>query len=205
MSELETVYDENEWEEKNEGDEEVSTGVVYQPTDDLTPVVRVDKCPQFDGDKNQQALYCNAMINKALTFERTAYLVIGQHLSYINDNKLWKYFGTHIERFEDYLKDNNFEVKIAYEYMRVWKVFKDELSLTNGVPMWKLIGIAHLKKKTSLPLTELVSALKELPTSEFRDEIRSIKGGASFLECNHENQEVWARCETCHKFFKVEK
>lgn len=185
-------------------DLEMSTNVHSESTDvhkDDEESTNVHKTLE---EYRQMAYYRGSLVADALRFERSAYLAIGQNLTIINKIKLWKYMGPHIERFEDFLKDNNLGVKIAYEYMRVWDVFKDYTHLTEGLPLWKLIGIAHLKRKTSIMLEDLVSQLSGLTYADFKDEIKSIKGGTSYLECDHEEQEVWAKCKKCGKFFKVD-
>jgi hypothetical protein len=53
-------------------------------------------------------------------------------------------------------------------------------------------------------LEDLVSQLSGLTYADFKDEIKSIKGGTSYLDCDHEEQEVWAKCKKCGKFFKVD-
>ena len=130
-------------------------------------------------------------------------LIIGKCLSEIAVNDLWKEYGSHLETFDDFLKEIVIPKSTGHHYMRVWEVFGEYLT-ANGLAiptrrLIKLLPIATEKNKE-----ELLHKAEILSDADFSKEIAEEKG---IIDCDHpeDQRQYFYQCKLCKQWVKIDK
>jgi len=130
------------------------------------------------------------------------FIVLGGLLSRVYKDELWKYYGEHLESFEDYLKEKSIKRSTGYQYMRVFEEFKDFLTASDTVPVRRLVKL--LPHTDKIDKEKWVNKARLLPAEGFNNEIRELKGKTTTDECDHPliKQSFFTKCKECGKFIK---
>lgn len=138
----------------------------------------------------------------------TAWLKLGMMWRFIIKNKIYKFYGEHINNANDFLRELNLNIKRREieTYAQMAGMF-GELMRQNGVvpPIRKLVMIAPFCRQESPDeRPEWFHKVMALPTSALEDEIREARGGVPRDTCLHlpQKQEVWTRCGVCGKWLE---
>lgn len=155
-------------------------------------------------EKAQLAFSLTEEIRSAKQGAVSNFLIIGKNLVKLQEEKLWRYYGGHLQRFEDFLREIKIGVATAYNLMAIWRSF-GEIITSKGLEVcyFSLVKLLPIVKRGEDKETWLQRAV-DLTPQDFNDEIRIAKGGISYLDCPHEGFDYFKRCKKCNKFFKYE-
>ena len=131
------------------------------------------------------------------------FLVIGRDLDMIQKEKLWSYYGNHLENFNMFLTEIGFRAATAWNCIRIWRTFGSYKNLeVNYFSLVKLLPVVNESNKD-----EWLEKARVLTPSDFNDEIRIAKGRISQLVCSHPNEkrEYYYRCGICQKWIRINK
>jgi hypothetical protein len=144
-------------------------------------------------------------IEQAKTETVKGFLIIGRNLDTIQKEKLYGYYGSHIENFEMFLKEIGIKHGTAFNCIRIWRAFGAYKNLYALPDYFRLVMLLPLAEKLNEEeKEEWITKAKELTFSDFRDEIRIARGKISELDCKHDGEkDFFFRCKICGKFVKV--
>ena len=130
-------------------------------------------------------------------------LTIGKCLSDIATNDLWKEYGSHLENFDDFLKEIVIPKSSGHHYMRVWEKFGEYL-MANGLalPIRRLIKLLPIATEENKE--ELLHKAEILSDADFSKEIAEEKG---IVDCEHpiEDRKYFYQCGRCKSWIKINK
>ena len=136
-----------------------------------------------------------------------SFLVIGKNLDIIQKEKIWQYYGEHLERFDDFLKEIRIGRATAYNCMAIWREFGQLLISKNlDVDYFRLVRLLPVVKEND-DKEEWLNKADTLTIQGFNDEIKEAKGFSTTDTCNHpeEEREYFWRCKRCGKWAKIKK
>ena len=130
-------------------------------------------------------------------------LTIGKCLSDIAVNDLWKEYGSHLENFDDFLKEIVIPKSTGHHYMRVWDTFGEYL-MANGLalPIRRLIKLLPIATEENKE--ELLHKAEILSDADFSKEIAEEKG---IIDCQHpeDQRQYFYQCKVCKQWVKLDK
>uniref|UniRef100_A0A7C3SND5 Uncharacterized protein n=1 Tax=Dictyoglomus turgidum TaxID=513050 RepID=A0A7C3SND5_9BACT len=145
-------------------------------------------------------------IQKAKEETVKGFLIIGKNLDIIQRERLYIYYGEHIQNFEMFLKEIGIKHGTAFNLIRIWRTFGEIITYKNlYVDYFRLVKLLPVAKDLSdEEKEEWLDKANSLTFSDFEDEIGKAKGKISELECQHpdEEQELYTRCKICGKWIK---
>jgi hypothetical protein len=133
-----------------------------------------------------------------------SFLLIGRNLYAIKEKNLFKYYGEHIESFNDFLKEINIKRASGYNYIAVYKTFGQIIEQKNlDVEYTRLLKLLPIVKKKGEKEEWLYKA-QDLPVEAFANEIREAKGKIPMdkCDCPEDEQIIYTRCNICNKWRK---
>jgi len=131
------------------------------------------------------------------------FLDIGRILNIIQTDKLWQFYGSHIMRFDDFLKEIRMGRATAYNCMAIWREFGAILkSKSLDICYFRLIRLLPVVK--SGDKEDWIEKAVSLPETGFNDEIREAKGLPATDSCEHpaDEREYYSQCKRCGKWIK---
>lgn len=143
-------------------------------------------------------------ITKAKRAIGLSFLLIGKNLYTIKEKNLFKYYGEHIESFNDFLKEINIKRASGYNYIAVYKTFGYLIERKNlDVDYTRLVKLLPIVKEENKE--EWLYKAQDLPVEAFSNEIREARGKVSVDECEHPIDErvYYYRCGVCNKWIKI--
>lgn len=156
--------------------------------------------------KNEKAEIVFDLVEKLKEAKQGAvksFLVIGQILDRVESEKLYLYYGQHIETFDNFLREVRMGRATAYNCVRIWREFGEILKSKN-------LDIEYFRLVRLLPVVEAdnkedwLNKAQDLDVKAFDDEIREAKGKVPTDSCNHTGEKMYLeRCMTCGKMRKV--
>lgn len=136
-----------------------------------------------------------------------SFLVIGKNLDTIQKEKIWQYYGEHLERFDDFLKEIRIGRATAYNCIAIWREFGELLISKNlDIDYFRLVRLLPVIQEGD-NREEWLEKAADLPVQGFNDEIREAKGLPATDTCEHPEEErryFW-RCQLCGKWVKINK
>ena len=132
------------------------------------------------------------------------FLVIGKDLDVIQREKIWQYYGSHLENFEMFLTEIGFKHATAWNCIRIWRIFGRYKNLYE-IDYFRLVRLLPIVNEENKG--EWFEKAKVLIPNDFNDEIRIAKGKVSQLDCKcpFEEQEFYTRCRICQKWKRRKK
>ena len=115
----------------------------------------------------------------------------------------YKLSGSHINTWQDFLKELGITYTKAQQLMDVVETFPN---LQNCVNYDRLKSIAKLYKLGLIKpedLDEVYQMAVTLPIKDWRDEYNMLEGKSTYLTCEHKNVEEYVRCKDCGRWIKV--
>lgn len=133
------------------------------------------------------------------------FLIIGRNLSKIQEEKLWSYYGSHIENFDSFLREIKIKRATAYNLMAIWRNFGEIIISKNlDVSYFRLVKLLPIVKKEKNKEDWLFRA-QELDPQGFENEIREALGKIPTDKCEHNGEKIYlVKCMICGKIIKVE-
>lgn len=133
------------------------------------------------------------------------YWEIGKRLLEIKEKKLYRYWGDHINTFEDLLEEKEFSFKrsTAYNLMALAKVqYIGQIEYERATRLLPII-----KDKEEEEKKEIIDKAAELPRQGFENYIRELKGQLSQDNCSHEHQDEYLliKCRDCGAILSMKK
>jgi len=161
--------------------------------------------------KNEKAERVFNLVNeiqKAKSETVRNFLIIGRNLDLIQKEKIWQYYGEHLKRFDDFLKEIGIGRSTAYNCIAIWREF-------GGLLMSKRLDIEYFRLVKLLPVVKNKSEeekeswllkAENLTVEGFNDEIREAKGFLATDNCPHPEEEriYFYRCRKCGKWVKTD-
>lgn len=159
-----------------------------------------------DLSKEEKAEKCFQLVEelkKATVSTMAGYLITGKVLAQISEEKLYSYYGSHITKFDDFLKELRISHSTGYNCMAIYRKFY------NGILKRKL-EIEYFRLVRLLPVADRLTDTEEwlqkaqdLPSQDFDNEIRMLRGGVNSNSCYHTGDVVfYVKCKVCGKFIK---
>ena len=136
-----------------------------------------------------------------------SFLTIGRCLDLVESEKLYSFYGEHLETFNDFLREIRLGRATAYNCMRIWREFgKVLLSKNLDIDYFRLVRLLPiLKEETKEEVREdWLYKAQDLDVKGFDDEIREAKGQIPQDTCNHSGEKTYfQRCSICGKLEKA--
>lgn len=157
-------------------------------------------------DKAEIVTQCVDQLKTATIEIETNWLKLGAIWHFLQINKLWSSYGSHIKNASDFLKEIDLGVtrrSLEY-YASIIDSKIGEYIIANNliIPVTKLRTIAHIVKETG-DVEGWVDKAINLPIKALEDEVKEANGKVTSDTCKHEHQEPFTRCKACSKWFKV--
>ena len=135
------------------------------------------------------------------------YIRFGGLMTAVDDQKLWRYAGTHVNNMKAYCSG---ELGISYSKVRSYiDIYKKFAAMIDAEPGYRKIGVTRLSiiapivNKGGDPEQWLEKALT-LPVKGFDDAVREARGLITTDSCDHPSFIVIERCTVCGWRRKVE-
>jgi len=135
---------------------------------------------------------------------KRSFLMMGQAIYYIKQERLWKLTGDHVKTFKQFC-DNELQISIAqanrleYIYREIGEILWDTKIDISKVT----ILLPYLTGKTEEEKRELIENNKDLSVAAIKNNLREARGEPATDTCLHTGLvEKWNRCTVCGKFFR---
>lgn len=170
---------------------------------ELTEIDRIDST--LDG-LDGYSLYIFVLECKARIEEN--YYFLGKTLKTIHDTKKYRKVASHIETWDDFLREVGISHGKAHYLMEVVECFDAQLKTVNFdyfPPVSRLIQLLpYTPSMTEEEKAEWIEKAKLQSLEHWRSEMQLLAGGVDREECPHDGDVlVMEKCLKCGKFLKV--
>lgn len=133
-----------------------------------------------------------------------SFLVMGKMLELIKEHKLWRYYGDHIETFDDLLREIRVSPSTAYNCISIWDRFGEMiLSKHLEIEYFRLVKLLPVVKSDDEKEDWLLKA-QDLDSKGFDNEVRVARGKVPTDECDCRGDRIFLmKCLICGKTRKV--
>lgn len=156
-----------------------------------------------DGTSGLLVTGINELVKKINEFKGVNSLTIatiGAILIECKAKKQYKKYASHIEKFQDFLREVDISVTKAKHYMDIWNFWGLKL-LEESCDIEKLIKAIPVIRKGGNPDEWFIKA-KTLSHADFNNEIYQTRGKRNSSICEHPHTKEWHKCEECGAWIK---
>jgi len=131
-----------------------------------------------------------------------SFMQIGLRLYTVKESGKFKEYASHIETFNDYLKEVNVARSTAYACISIYEKFGAALLEKKSPVEFKRLQKALPLVNTQADAEDWIAKAESMPLDGYEDAIRAAKGLATRDACDHKEVEVWVKCLKCGKFLR---
>lgn len=158
-------------------------------------------------DKTKTLFNLLDCLNEANKQNIECYIEVGKILDTIKEGKFYTHYASHVKDWNTFLKENNITYTDALHHINMYKFIttyqsNTESRLLTSIPLQRLKQLANSKIKPE-KLQEYIDKALTLPVKDWTDEIRQLEGYKSYLECEHQDLEMFSHCKSCGRWNKL--